>query len=132
MTGNGQQAFCILPYGFLYLDSGDCCLQLCFYLAFYAFVEDFIRKLQNKETTNVVVNIFIINTIHIHCHNIISYDQAHYSKKGQEPSQPCRPINLTPFVKRITENHITISWEDWKNKVHWFLSCQSCHFSKKK
>ncbi|MCI4390869.1 hypothetical protein PGIGA_G00127970 [Pangasianodon gigas] len=40
--------------------------------------------------------------------------QAHYSsnKKGLEPSHPCRPINLTPFMKQITENRVAISWEN--------------------
>ncbi|XP_027006264.1 E3 SUMO-protein ligase PIAS4b isoform X1 [Tachysurus fulvidraco] len=41
--------------------------------------------------------------------------QAHYSsnKKGLEPSHPCRPINLTPFVKQATENHVAVSWENY-------------------
>ncbi|KAG7319836.1 hypothetical protein KOW79_016979 [Hemibagrus wyckioides] len=41
--------------------------------------------------------------------------QAHYSTKvkGQEPSHPCRPINLTPFVKQAAENHVAVSWENY-------------------
>lgn len=49
----------------------------------------------------------------------ICHVQAHYSsnKKGLEPSHPCRPINLTPFVKQAAENHVAVSWENY-GKVH--------------
>lgn len=55
-------------------------------------------------------------------HNIISYNQAHYSssEKGLEPSQPCRPINLTPFVKQTTMNRVVVFWDNF-GKVHWFF-----------
>ncbi|KAK3513733.1 hypothetical protein QTP70_028740 [Hemibagrus guttatus] len=53
--------------------------------------------------------------------------QAHYSSnvKGLEPSHPCRPINLTPFVKQAAENHVTVSWENYGKFVPklCFYSC---------
>ncbi|TSP09107.1 E3 SUMO-protein ligase PIAS4 [Bagarius yarrelli] len=41
--------------------------------------------------------------------------QAHYTsnKKGLEPSQPCPPINLTPFVKQTAVNQVAVSWENF-------------------
>ncbi|KAF7692471.1 E3 SUMO-protein ligase PIAS4b [Silurus meridionalis] len=41
--------------------------------------------------------------------------QVHYSsnKKGLEPSQPCRPIDLTPFMKAFTDNRVAITWENF-------------------
>ncbi|XP_017350588.1 E3 SUMO-protein ligase PIAS4b isoform X2 [Ictalurus punctatus] len=41
--------------------------------------------------------------------------QAHYSssEKGLEPSQPCRPINLTPFVKQTTMNRVVVFWDNF-------------------
>ncbi|XP_036412559.1 E3 SUMO-protein ligase PIAS4b isoform X2 [Colossoma macropomum] len=43
---------------------------------------------------------------------LIQY-QVRYSslKEGVEPSRPCCPINLTPSLKKNSENSVTIIWE---------------------